>query len=89
MTQELSQQAREFRARRSHLGAQSVTTGAERFNRPWFNSWTAAQYLDKPTREAFWVWAKRKGVVPVKRAGCLLYAKADIDRVLGLLGKSA
>ena len=85
MTTGLSTHALQFRARRAQFrksSADAVTGGAQ-FVGPWFNTKTAAAYLDKPTRHAFWIWAKRHGVIPVRRAGCQLYAKADIDRVLG------
>jgi hypothetical protein len=92
-----SEGALEFRRRRAQRQAETVhlpyqltepaPLSAE-FARPWFNTLTAARSLDKPTRAAFSAWAKRQGVVPVRRAGLVLYAKADIDRVLGLLGRS-
>jgi hypothetical protein len=84
-----SQQALQFRARRAQLhqcGPHAVTGNAQLVG-PWFNSLDGANYLRQNTRGAFQIWAKRNGVVPVRRAGLVLYAKADIDRVLGLLGR--
>lgn len=87
----LSQRALEFRARRRKVGQCSAdaVTGGSQLTGPWFNSASAAIYLDRPSRAAFRVWAKRHGVVAVKRAGLVLYAKADIDRVLGLQRKAS
>lgn len=78
--------AREFRARRAQRRAAiaaPIVPVDPKFNRPWFNSATAAEYLDRPSRKAFRSWAVRNNVIAVRR----LYAKADIDRVLALLGR--
>lgn len=88
-TRSISQEALEFRARRRHLeerGPESVTGGAQLVG-PWFNTLDGANYLRQPTREAFRVWAHRHRVVPIRRAGLQLYAKADIDRVLRVIGR--
>lgn len=89
MPRPIPQEALEFRARFAQLhqsSAQAVTGGAQ-LTGPWFNSLDGAQYLRQNTRAAFRIWARRHCVVPVKRAGLVLYAKADIDRVL--LGRTA
>lgn len=86
-----SKHALEFRSRAPKLhesGPEAVTGGANLVG-PWFNSADGAMYLRQPTRGAFRIWARRHGVVPVKKAGLVLYAKADIDRVLGVGRKSA
>jgi hypothetical protein len=87
----LSKQALQFRARRAQLGqcGPHAVTGGAQLTGPWFNSLDGAHYLRQNTRHAFRMWAQRHRVVPIRRAGLVLYAKADIDRVLGLLGKSA
>jgi hypothetical protein len=86
----LSKEAREFRASRAHLQGGDPDAAKERGAQlvgPWFSSLDGAHYLRQPTRNAFWIWAQRHNVVPIRRAGLVLYAKRDIDLVLGAMGR--
>jgi hypothetical protein len=85
----LSHEALQFRARRGQLHESSpeAVAGGAQLAGPWFNTASGAKYLAQPTRNAFRMWAQRHGVIPIRRAGLVLYAKADIDRVLGLTGR--
>lgn len=57
----LSSKYAQREAERMHLPYQLTESAPVRaeFARPWFNSATAARYLDKPSRHAFRMWAAR------------------------------
>jgi len=86
----LSPRALEFRARFPELAqGQSHAEIKPRededaFHGPWLSSLDGARYLRRPSRDAFRKWARRHGVVAVSSGGRMLYAKADVDRVLNV-----
>ena len=88
-TRVIPQDALEFRARHGQLAERGpdAVTGNSQLVGPWFNTLDGANYLRQPSREAFRVWAHRHGVIPIRRAGLQLYAKADIDRVIRVIGR--
>jgi len=45
---------------------------------PWMTTQEAAEYTRRPTRAAFRIWARRRGIVPVDG----LVSRYDIDAVL-------
>lgn len=53
------------------------------FRGPWFNSATAAAYLQISNADAFRKWAKRHSIVFLYRGRRVLVAKADLDRAIG------
>ncbi len=56
---------------------------------PWLNTDSAALYLDFPSINAFRKWARKAGVVGVRRGRRLLFAKHDLDAALKLQPRSA
>jgi hypothetical protein len=57
----------------------SAPQTSDRFNRPWFDAQTAADYVPCRTVKAWYQWRRRHRILP---RGNGSYAKADIDRVL-------
>jgi hypothetical protein len=51
------------------------------FDRPWFDAKTAQLYVCNKSRNAWYVWRRRHGIVP-RNNGTV--AKADLDRALRL-----
>lgn len=51
----------------------------DEFAGPWFSAKTAAAYVPCKTVKAFYMWRRRKGIVPRNNGSV---AKADLDRVL-------
>jgi hypothetical protein len=60
--EKLSKEALKFRASRGEFqqcGPETVTGGSQ-FTGPWFNTLTAARYLDRPSREAGWSCTRKR-----------------------------
>lgn len=55
---------------------------------PWLSALHAAEYLDCPSIQAFYMWYRRHRIVPAKRGRSLLFARADLDRAIGLRRRS-
>lgn len=49
---------------------------------PWMNTQQLADYLGKPSREAAWVWVRRRGIAAVRAGGTILVARRDVEAAL-------
>jgi hypothetical protein len=54
------------------------------FSKPFFNTETAAAYVDSPSLDAFRKWIKREGIAVGHRRRRIVVARADLDRALGV-----
>ncbi|MEO8679251.1 MAG: hypothetical protein ABI665_09410 [Vicinamibacterales bacterium] len=54
------------------------------FTKPYFNTQTAAAYVDSPSPEAFRKWLRRHGVPTGRYGRNLRVTRADLDRALGM-----
>lgn len=65
-------------------GAQDAAHRAFDFSKPFFNTETAAAYVDSPNPEAFRAWLRRKGIAVARRGRRILVARVDLDRAIGV-----
>lgn len=52
------------------------------FDKPFFNSETAAAFTDAPSIKAFWEWARKVGIKSGRKGRRLMYAKADLLKAM-------
>lgn len=51
----------------------------------WLSAAEAAAYLRCPSVRAFYMWRKRHGIEARHRGARLLFARADLDRAIGVV----
>lgn len=53
------------------------------FTKPFFNTETAAAYVDSPSLAAFRMWLRRRGLATMRRGRRVLVARKDLDAAIG------
>lgn len=69
-----------------HDGDQ-VAQGPREVHSPWLSAKEAAAYLRCPTVAAFYIWRRRHGIEARHRGKCLLFARLDLDRAIGVVAR--